>query len=164
MRWYGDYLRRLYRGGRPNLCARVQNRLPAGVFALGVMPRRVAALGIRGRRSGRVIWLPVVLTEFEGRRYVVSMLGDKTNWVRNLRAADGVAVLRHGRREQVRLAELEPELRAPVLWHYVRVAPGARPHIPIGLDAPTSAFERIAADYPVFRVDAAPNRRDGGER
>ncbi|RDI55289.1 nitroreductase/quinone reductase family protein [Nocardia mexicana] len=153
MRWYADYLRWLYRGGRPNLFARVQNRASAMVFALGVLPHRVAALGIRGRRSGRVIWFPIVLTEFEGHRYVVSMLGEQTNWVRNLRAAGGLAVLRRGRRETVRLTEVDPAYRAPILWHYVQVAPGARPHIPVGRDAAPADFERIAADYPVFRVD-----------
>ncbi|WP_024805038.1 hypothetical protein [Nocardia sp. BMG51109] len=152
MRWYADYLRWLYRGGRPNLFARLQNRASALMFAAGVLPHRVAALGIRGRRSGRIIWFPVVLTEFDGHRYIVSMLGE-TNWVRNLRAAQGRAVLRHGRREKVRLAEVEPAFRAPILWHYVQVAPGARPHIPVGRDAAPAAFERITADYPVFRIE-----------
>lgn len=33
------------------------------------------------------------------------MLGENTNWVCNLRAADGRAVLRHGHREAVNLQE-----------------------------------------------------------
>ncbi|WP_280368637.1 nitroreductase family deazaflavin-dependent oxidoreductase [Nocardia wallacei] len=153
MGWYGDYLRWLYRGGRPNAFARLQNRWSAWAFGLGLLPHRAAALGIRGRRSGRMVWFPMVLTDYDGDRYVVSMLGENTNWVRNLRAADGRAVLRHGRREAVRLIDVEPSRRAPVLWRYVRVAPGARPHIPVGREAPLSAFEPIAADYPVFRVE-----------
>ena len=152
MRWYHDYLRWLYRTGRPNLFARVQNWLSACAFAAGIMPRRVAALGIRGRRSGRLIWFPIVLTEFDGRRYVVSMLGANVNWVRNLTAADGRAVLRHGRRETVRLVSVDPESRAPILRRYLQLAPGARPHIPIPRDAPVADFERIAPDYPVFRI------------
>ncbi|WP_433715949.1 nitroreductase family deazaflavin-dependent oxidoreductase [Nocardia sp. CA-084685] len=97
MRWYHDYLRWLYRTGRPNLFARIQNWLSARPFAAGIMPRRVSALGSRGRRSGRLIWFPIVLTEFDGRRYVVSMLGANVNWVRNLTAAGGRAILQHGR-------------------------------------------------------------------
>jgi len=46
---------------------------------------------------------PVAIADFEGERYLVSMLGKNANWVRNLRAAGGQAVLRHGRRESVRL-------------------------------------------------------------
>ncbi|BEK88400.1 nitroreductase/quinone reductase family protein [Nocardia seriolae] len=111
---------------------------------------------MRGRRTGRTIWFPVVLTEFEDRRYLVSMLGPHTNWVRNLKAAQGQAVLRHGRREQVRLTEVATEQRAPILWQYLRVAPGARPHFPVGLDAAPADYERIAADYPVFRIEPDP--------
>ncbi|RDI68309.1 nitroreductase family deazaflavin-dependent oxidoreductase [Nocardia pseudobrasiliensis] len=151
--WYHAYLRRLYRTGHPNRFARLQNRVSAFLFALGIAPRRVTALGIRGRRSGRMVWFPMVLTEVDGHRYIVSMLGRNTNWVRNLDAARGQALLRHGHTESVRLIEVDPALRAPVLWHYLRVAPGARPHFPIPPDAAPAEFERIAPDYPVFRID-----------
>ncbi|WP_253815646.1 nitroreductase/quinone reductase family protein [Nocardia amikacinitolerans] len=153
---YGDYLRWLYRNGRPNWLARLQNRAAARIFAAGVAPRWVAALGVRGRRSGRLIWFPVVLTEFEGRRYVVSMLGNNANWVRNLAAADGHAVLRHGRREDVHLRQVDAGSRAPILRHYLRTAPGARPHIPVALDASPADYERIAPDFPVFRIEPRP--------
>ncbi|MGV9613514.1 nitroreductase/quinone reductase family protein [Nocardia xishanensis] len=146
----------MYRHGRPNLFARIQNRSSAWLFAAGIWPRRVAALGVRGRRSGRVIWFPVVLAEFDDGRYVVSMLGRDANWVRNVAAADGHAVLRHGGREKVHLAEVEPGRRAPILRQYLRVAPGARPHIPVGPNAPLADYERIASDYPVFRIEPEP--------
>lgn len=152
MRHYDNYLRWLYRGNRPNLLARLQNRASALAFAAGVVPHRGAALEIRGRSSGRVISLPVVIADFEGERYLVSMLGADVNWVRNLRAADGQAVLRHGRRESVHLQEVEPGNRAPILRRYIQVAPGARPHIPVDRTAPLNEFARIAADYPVFRI------------
>jgi len=152
MRLYDDYLRWLYRGGRPSGFARVQNRLSAVAFAAGIMPKRVAELQVRGRRTGRVIRFPVVIADYEGGRYLVSMLGDDVNWVRNLRAAGDRAVLRHGRREAVRLAEVSPPDRAPILRRYLQVAPGARPHIPVGRNAPLADFERISPGYPVFRI------------
>ena len=70
-------------------------------------------------------------TEDEGERYLVAMLGSEANWVRNVRADDGAAVLRHGRRERVRLEEIEPGQRAPILQRYLQVAPGARAHFPV---------------------------------
>jgi deazaflavin-dependent oxidoreductase (nitroreductase family) len=155
MRAYDDYLRWLYRGGRPNKFARLQNRASAWAFAAGIMPGRVAALEVRGRSSGRVISFPVVIAGYEGNRYLVSMLGEEVNWVRNLRAADGAAVLVHGRREQVRLEEVSAQERAPILRRYLRVAPGARPHIPVSPSAPLADFERISKDYPVFRIRPA---------
>ncbi len=152
MQLYDDYLRWLYRGGRPGWFARVQNRLSAMAFAAGIAPGRAAELQIQGRRTGRVISFPVVIADYEGGRYLVSMLGDDVNWVRNLRAAGGRAVLRHGRREAVRLQEISPPDRAPILRRYLQVAPGARPHIPVDRRAPLADFERISPDYPVFRV------------
>lgn len=154
MKQYDNYLRWLYRGGHPNRFARLQNRTTAMAFAAGIMPKRVAALEIPGRRSGRVISFPVAIADFEGERYLVSMLGKNVNWVRNLQAAGGQAVLRHGRREIVHLEEVEPGARAPILRRYLQVAPGARPHVPVDRRAPLAEFAQIAADYPVFRIRA----------
>ncbi|MEU7138834.1 nitroreductase/quinone reductase family protein [Nocardia sp. NPDC046473] len=123
------------------------------MFAAGIAPNRVTALGIRGRRSGKMIWFPMALADLDGQQYVVSMLGKNTNWVRNLAAADGQAVLRHGRREDVHLTEVEPDSRPPILRRYLQVAPGARPHIPVGPDATPADYQRIAPDYPVFRIE-----------
>ena len=106
---YDDYLRRLYRGGRPNLVAKIQNRASAIAFGMGIWPTRAAALEVRGRRSGRTISFPVVIANHEGERYLVAMLGENANWVRNVRAAGGQAVLRHGRREHVGLEEVPVE-------------------------------------------------------
>lgn len=153
MKEYDNYLRWLYRGGRPNLFARLQNRASAIAFAAGVLPKRAAALEIRGRRSGRIISFPLVIADIGDDRYLVSMLGANVNWVRNLQTADGQAVLRHGRRESVHLAEVEPSARAPILRRYLQVAPGARPHIPVDRRAPLTEFEKIAGDYPVFRIE-----------
>ena len=150
-----EYLRWLYKGGRPNRFARVQNRLSALVFSFGVLPGRAGALEVKSRRSGRSVSFPVVIADYENERYLVSMLGADTNWVRNLQAAGGLAILKHGRRESVRLVEVDSQDRAPILHRYLTVAPGARPHIPVDRHAPLEAFEQIAADYPVYRIESA---------
>ncbi|MEU7812149.1 nitroreductase/quinone reductase family protein [Pseudonocardia sp. NPDC049154] len=142
----------LYRGGRPNRLARGADRLTAALFARGAGPDHLVALEVRGRRSGRTVGLPLVVAEVHGERYLVSMLGDRVNWVRNVRAAEGEAVLRHGRREEVHLDEVAPEQRAPVLKAYVGRAPNARTHIPVDKDAPLREFARVAPRFPVFRV------------
>lgn len=152
---YADYLRWLYRGGRPNLFARLQNRASAWAFAAGILPGRCAELRVQGRRTGRVISFPVVIANYDGGRYLVSMLGDEVNWVRNVRAAHGAAVLVHGRREEIRLEEVSVPERPPILRQYLRAAPGARPHIPVTPQAPLADFERVSKDYPVFRIRAA---------
>jgi hypothetical protein len=45
--------------------------------------------------------------------------------------------------------------RAPIIRAYLQRAIGGRPHIPVPHDAPASAFEPVAAEYPVFRIEPA---------
>jgi deazaflavin-dependent oxidoreductase (nitroreductase family) len=118
----------------------------------------MVTLEVTGRRSGQVISFPLVLVHIDGERYLVSMLGGEAAWVRNVRAAQGRARLRHGRTEQVLLEEVPVERRAPILKTYLRRAPGARPHIPVDQDAPLSEFEKIAGTFPVFRLTRDPGQ------
>ena len=149
----------MYRGQRPGRAARAINRLTAWQHAAGLLaPRRAVTLEVTGRRSGRVISFPVVIADLDGDRYLVAMLGEQANWVRNVRAADGRATIRRRGREAVRLDEVPPAQRAPILRRYLRQAPGARPHIPVDRHAPLADFEQIADRFPVFRIvpDATP--------
>ena len=146
--------RSLYRGRRAHRLARLLNRAQAALAARGIGPSRIEVLEVVGRRSGRTVSLPVVVADLDGERYLVSMLGEDSNWVRNVRAARGRAALRHRGRQDVLLDEVEPEHRAPVLRRYLACAPGARAHFPLDKRAPLEEFERIAADYPVFHVVA----------
>ena len=141
-----------YRDGNANRLARLLDRGTAALYALGVAPDYLVTLEVRGRRSGRTIALPLVMVVVGDERYLVSMLGEGTNWVRNVRAAGGDAALRHGRREEVHLEELAVDRRAPVLGTYLERAPNARAHLPISRDAPPAEFERVASRFPVFRV------------
>lgn len=142
----------LYHGGRPNRVARVVNRCTAALYAIGIAPNYLVTLDVVGRRSGRVFSLPLVMVLVGSERYFVSMLGGDVEWVRNVRAASGYVVLRHGRQEEVHLEDVPPDRRAPVLKAYLKRAPGARPHLPVHKDAPLSDFEAVASRFPVFRV------------
>jgi deazaflavin-dependent oxidoreductase (nitroreductase family) len=152
----------MYRTGRPGVLARVMNRISEVLFSAGVLsPEEAMTLEVPGRRTGRLVSFPVVVAEYRGGRYLVSMLGNDANWVRNVRAAGGRVVLRRRGREEVRLVEVEPADRAPILRRYLAVAPGARPHLPVDRHAPPAEFERIAAQYPVFRITPAPGAEEG---
>ncbi len=134
--------------------AALLNRCWAIVAAAGLGPNRMVTLEVPGRRSGRLTSFPLMVADYQGERYLVAMLGEGTNWVSNVRAAGGLAVLRHRHREAVCLEQVDPRVCAPILRRYLQVAPGARPHIPVDRRAPLVDFERIAAQYPVFRVRA----------
>ena len=142
----------LYREGRPNLVDRLLNRGWAIIHSLGISPSYLVTLGVAGRQSANMTSFPFVMTIISGERYLVSMLGEETNWVRNVSAAGGKATLRHGLREPVVLEDVDVKKRALILKAYLQHASGARPHMPIGGDADIAEFEKIAAKYPVFRL------------
>jgi deazaflavin-dependent oxidoreductase (nitroreductase family) len=148
----GAFHRWLYRGQRPNVIARVVNRAWAAVASTGVATDYLVTLEVAGRKSGRTLSLPLVMVVVDGQRYLVSMLGDDVQWVHNVRAAGGRAVLRSGGREAIQLEEISADQRAPILQAYLQRAPGARPHVPVDKDAPPAEFEKVAAAFPVFRV------------
>lgn len=51
----------------------------------GLGPRGLAQLEVAGRKTGNPVSFPVVVADYQGERYLVSMLGEDTNWVRNVR-------------------------------------------------------------------------------
>jgi deazaflavin-dependent oxidoreductase (nitroreductase family) len=163
-RWLYRLKRWMYRDGHPNLLARFMNHISSLQFSTGILAsRRWVTLEVPGRRTGRLISCPLVVADHQGERYLVAMLGQDANWVRNVRAAGGRAVLRHGSRETVRLDEVDVDSRAPILRRYLSYAPGARPHLPVDRRAPLEEFDRIAAQFPVFRITAdRPEPRDTG--
>ncbi len=117
-------------------------------------PKFQAALEVQGRTSGRRRSNPVVIATVEGERYLVSMLGPESDWVKNVEAAHGDAAIRQGRRHRVHLVAVPPEQRAPILREYVRIALSGRLHFPLSVGAPLSDFEAIAEGYPVYRIDS----------
>ncbi len=166
--FYSDReLRAMYPAGRADATARRLARFWAGVFSLGLAPRRWVTLEVRGRRSGRPVRFPLGMADWNGQWFLVSMLGEHCNWVQNVRAADGRAVLRHGRATSCELVELPAGDRAPVIRRYLDTVPGARPHIPVSRDAALADVDAIAPRYPVFLVvpqNSGPAARREGQR
>jgi len=150
-----DRLRAMYAGGRGDATARRFSRLWAAVFGLGLMPRRWVTLEVPGRRSGKLTRFPLGMADLSGQWYLVPMLGERCNWVRNVRAADGRVILRRRRAVPCRLTEVPVAERAPIIRRYLQKVPGARPHILVDRHAPMADFEAIAPRYPVFLVSSA---------
>lgn len=149
---FAERHRALYPGGRPSTRARAIQRR----FVDGPLPRILpiaCALEVRGRHSGRPVRLPLAIVPLGRSWYLVSMFGEQSSWVHNIRAADGRAILTHGRRRPVRLIELPSEDRVRVLKRYTLLAIGARPHLPVRWNDPLSRFAAVADCYPVFRVE-----------
>jgi len=151
-RYSDDSARAMYVGNRANAAARRWARFWARVIMLGLLPKRWVTLEVVGRRSGRIVRFPLGMADWQGQWYLVSMLGEQCNWVRNVRAADGRATLRGRRPVACRLVDVPTSQRPPIIKRYLQKAPGARPHIPVDRHAALAEFQAIAARYPVFRV------------
>ena len=147
------FLRFFYRDWRPTRAGHLVNRSQAWLTNLGLMPKTMAVLEVRGRTSGKPRTLPIAIARLEGKAYLVSMLGPESDWVKNVEAADGRAVVRHGKsRREVCLVRVPVEERAPILKEYVRIAQSGRNHFPVAVDAPLAEYEAIAERYPAYRI------------
>ncbi len=141
-----------YRDRKPTKAGMLFVRGFAAWSALGLPPSWSVTLEVAGRHSGKTYSIPLVAADYEGQRYLVSMMGNDVAWVRNVRQGGGKATIRYHGRRPVVLQDVPVELRAPILKAYLRRAFGARPHMKVAHDAPLEAFEQVAGLYPVFRV------------
>lgn len=137
------------------------NWLGVALTSLGLAPRGAVTLEVRGRKSGRRRRIPILLTGHEGNDYLVALAGE-SQWVRNVRAAGGRAVIRRRGARAVLLEEVPEAGRAAVIAEYVRAGRdrmGAEAHeaqsrsyFGIEPDATLEEIGGIAPYYPVFRV------------
>lgn len=146
---------------RPSGWYRRLNWLGVALAAVGLVPRGVVALEVVGRRSGRPRRVAVVRTRHAGADFLVSLAGE-SQWVRNVRAAQGRAVIRRVRARPVLLEEVSQADRAEVIAAYLRagrerggdgtVANQARFYFGIDPDADVDDIGAVTAYYPVFRI------------
>ncbi len=149
-----------YRGGRPTAAGRRLNRSWSWVTSTGVLPERwpgqpagPVTIETIGRASGLPCSNMVTWIEYDGERYLVSMLGERSDWVRNARAASGEAVIRRGRRESVHLIEVPVVERAPIIRAWYKVTSSSTlPHLGLDPNSDIAEFDRIAPAHPVFRI------------
>lgn len=145
--------RLFYRNRQPTWFGHWVSQFFCSWARLGLPPRSWVALEIRDPVSGRMRADAVVVPSVQGHRYIVSMFGTISDWVHNLEAAHGEAVIAHGGTQRVRLVAVAPEERAPFLQEYVRVASSGRKHFPLPVGAPLADFAAIATNYPVYRIE-----------
>jgi deazaflavin-dependent oxidoreductase (nitroreductase family) len=150
--WLYPVKRWMYPDARPNVLARTLNRMSTVQFRLGWAPSTWVTLEVAGRRTGKTVSCPLVVAVHDDHRYLVAMLGERSNWVSNVRAASGRAVICHGAAEEVWLEEVPAAERPPILRAYLAAAPRARPHLPVAADTPSAEITLIAARTPVFLV------------
>lgn len=155
------FSRFFYPEGHPNRAALFVVRSWSWLVATGLVPAQwpgepvwgSTTIVVCGRRSGKEHTTIATWIEHEGDRYFVSMSGQDSDWVKNVRAAQGRAELRRGARHPVRLEEVPVARRAEIIhaW-YQRTWRATESRLGIDPHAGLQEFERLAPDHPVFRI------------
>src|SRR5262245_65505276 len=131
----------------------VFNPLVAGLNRLGLGVAGSQTLAVRGRKSGEMRTNPVNPFELEGRTYLLAPRGN-TQWVRNLRAAEGEGELRKGRKvRHFHATEVPDSEKLPLFRLYMdKWAWEVKGFLGIDADAPDEELRRIAPDHPAFAI------------
>ncbi|GAA1863369.1 nitroreductase/quinone reductase family protein [Myceligenerans crystallogenes] len=138
------------------LTRKVINPFAVALSRRGISVRGSLMIEVAGRKSGEPRQTVVNLVELDGVRYVVAQRG-VTQWVRNLRAAEGACALVLGRQRDEYAAEeitgtpqTVPVLRKTLAEWGFEVSQ----FFPKDIDKSSSDAElqAIAGDYPVFRL------------
>ena len=137
------------------------NWLGVLLTSLGLAPRDAVTLQVRGRTSGKTRRIPILRTRHHGSDYLVALAGE-SQWVRNVRAAHGHAVIRRRRTSRVSLQELAPADRGDIIATYLRAggqrsgaranAEQARYYFGLEPQATPADIGAIVDYYPVFRI------------
>jgi deazaflavin-dependent oxidoreductase (nitroreductase family) len=137
---------------KPTAMAKAKNSFVSRLASLGLAPGGTVTIETKGRKTGLTRSNAVTVVEVDGQRYLVAPRGE-TEWVRNVRAAGGEAVLRQRSRRPVRLEELPVEQRAAIIKPYLKkTAMATKGEFGLDPDADISEFECIAPKHPVFRI------------
>jgi deazaflavin-dependent oxidoreductase (nitroreductase family) len=137
---------------RPTAAEAMINRFIGLLPRIGIGPRYMVLLQVRGRKSGRIYSTPVNLLDLHGHRYLVAPRGD-TQWSRNAVASGEVTLVRGLRRETVKLTPLTDVNKPPILKTYLdQYASAVQQYFPVAAGSPLSAFTALAANYPVFEI------------
>ncbi len=122
----------------------------------GALEFDLPVLTVPGRRSGTPRHTPLTVLERDGQRFVLGGFPG-ADWIRNVRAAGGRAVLEtNGVEEPVRLVELAPDDALPVLREWPEVSPdgvGMMRDAGVVTDTTPDALAEAVGICPVYRVE-----------
>jgi deazaflavin-dependent oxidoreductase (nitroreductase family) len=129
---------------------RLENSMMAAAIRLGIAPKGMRLLAVKGRATGELRETPIEPIEVGGKRWLVAPFG-VVNWVLNTRKAGQVRLTRGRTVEHLQVREADASESAPVLREYLRRGyTGA--YFDAGPDSPLADFQAEAQNHPVFMV------------
>jgi len=137
---------------KPSAVEALFNRTFGFLVGLGIGPKFIYLLQVRGRKTGKIYSAPVNMMDLGGKLYLVAPRG-RANWVRNAEAAREVTLKRGASRQRYALGPIPDDQKPPLLKEYLdRYASAVRKFFPVPPGSPVEAFRGIAANYPVFEL------------
>jgi deazaflavin-dependent oxidoreductase (nitroreductase family) len=128
------------------------NRAFGFLIGLGIGPKFIYLLQVRGRKTGRLYSSPVNLMELDGKQYLVAPRG-RTQWVRNAEAAAEITLKRGSSRKNFQLLPVADSEKPPLLKLYLdSYASAVKKFFPVPAGSPVEAFRDIAPNYPVYEM------------
>jgi deazaflavin-dependent oxidoreductase (nitroreductase family) len=137
---------------KPSAAAALFNRLFGFLVGLGIGPRYMQLLQVRGRKTGRLYSSPVNMLQIRGKSYLVAPRG-RTQWVRNSEATGEILLKRGSAQRKYRLRAIPDAEKPEILKLYLDSYKSAvQRFFPVRAGSPPSAFRDIASSYPVFEL------------
>jgi deazaflavin-dependent oxidoreductase (nitroreductase family) len=138
----------------PSAVEALFNRTFGFLVGLGIGPKFIYLLQVRGRKSGKIYSSPVNVMEIGGKQILVAPRG-RAQWVRNAETAGEITLKRGGYRRQFGLRPIADAGKPEILKEYLdRYGSAVRKFFPVPPGSPGESFRDIAANYPVFELVA----------
>jgi deazaflavin-dependent oxidoreductase (nitroreductase family) len=136
----------------PNAAEAFFNRAFGFLVGLGIGPKFIYLMQVRGRKTGKIYSAPVNMMDLGGKLYLVAPRG-RANWVRNAEAAGEVTLKRGGSRKRFALQAIPDGAKPEILKEYLdRYQSAVKKFFPVAPGSPVEAFRGIAGNYPVFEL------------
>ena len=141
---------------KPSALERAFGSVLGFLLRLGVGPAHMRLLEVRGRKSGKLVSLPVDLLSRDGKLYLVAPRGH-TQWVRNAEAGGAVVLRRGDRAQEYRLRALGDAEKPPILKAYLDAFKSeVQRFFPLPAGSPVEKFVPLVTRYPAFELTPPP--------
>ena len=137
---------------KPTPLERAMNKTIALFARLGIGPRYLHLLRVRGKKTGKVYSTPVNLLELQGHNYLVGGRGH-TAWSKNADAVGEVTLVRGRISRTYRVVRVSNEEKPAILKAYLEeYRKTVQRFFSVQVGSPVEAFRAIVDLHPVFEI------------
>jgi deazaflavin-dependent oxidoreductase (nitroreductase family) len=137
---------------KPSAVERAFGAALGWLLRLGIGPSHMRVLEVRGRKSGKLLSLPVDLLAKDGKLYLVAPRG-RAQWVRNAESAGAVVLRRGSRAQEYRLRALADAEKPPIVKAYLDAFKSeVQRFFPVPAGSPVEQIAPLVSRYPAFEL------------